>query len=324
MYLRLVFDLPLFVLLRSCYAIDIYCIKSFKSEKMKHKILVTGASGAFGSLSCIQLAESGHLVVGTMRSLKGKNEAISKELISKGVLLVEMDVTNEDSVIAGVDSAIELMGGLDTVFNNAGVGANGILECFTANDIKKMFEVNVFGVQRLMRAVLPYLRQQGKGTIIHTSSCIGRVTTPFLASYSASKYALESLAEGYRAELAGFGIESCIVEPGGFPTGFMDGMLRPSDTERTEQYGEMASLPETSINGYVAYVESIPEQRPERVAEAVVDLINTPFGEKPFRTVVDFSGLKEPIENYNKALSETTKAIYTANGVADLLTLNKD
>ena len=291
---------------------------------MKHKILVTGASGAFGSLACIQLAENGHQVVGTMRSISGKNEAIANELKSKGVSLIEMDVTNENSVNTGVQSAIELVDGLDTVFNKAGIGANGILECFTADDIQKMFDVNVFGVQRLMRAVLPHLRQQGKGTIIHTSSCIGRVTTPFLASYSASKYALESLAEGYRAELSGFGIESCIVEPGGFPTGFMSGMITPSDTERMKQFGEMACLPEAYINGYVAYVESIPEQRPERVAEAVLNLVNTPFGEKPFRTVVDFSGLKAGIENYNKVLNETTKAIYTANGVDNLLTLNKD
>jgi NAD(P)-dependent dehydrogenase (short-subunit alcohol dehydrogenase family) len=216
------------------------------------------------------------------------------------------------------------MGGLDTVFNNAGIGANGILECFTADDIQKMFDVNVFGVQRLMRAALPHLRKQGKGTIIHTSSCIARVTTPFLASYSASKYALESLVEGYRAELSGFGIESCIVEPGGFPTGFMSGMITPSDTERMNQYGEMAMLPEASLSGYVAYLESIPEQRPERVAEAVTALVEAPFGEKPFRTVVDFSGLKQPIENYNKVLTETIKAIYTANGVQNLLTLNKD
>lgn len=291
---------------------------------MKHKILVTGASGAFGSLACIQLAQNGHQVVGTMRSISGKNEAVANELKSKGVELVEMDVTNEESVDAGVKSAVESMNGLDTVFNNAGIGANGILECFTSDDIQKMFDVNVFGVQRLMRAVLPHLRQQGKGTIIHTSSCIGRVTTPFLASYSASKYALESLAEGYRAELSGFGIESCIVEPGGFPTGFMSGMITPSDTERLAEYGEMANLPETSLNGYVAYVESIPEQRPERVAEAVVGLVGTPFGEKPFRTVVDFSGLKQPIEHYNQVLNETTQAIYTANGVANLLTLNKD
>lgn len=291
---------------------------------MKHKILVTGASGAFGSLACAQLVENGHQVVGTMRSVQGKNKEVADELKSKGVALVEMDVTNDESVASGVRSAIALMDGLDTVFNNAGIGANGILECFTAEDLQKMFDVNVFGVQRVMRAVLPHLRNQGRGTIIHTSSCIGRVTSPFLASYSASKYALESLAEGYRAELSGFDIESCIVEPGGFPTGFMGAMITPSDTERLSEFGDMADLPETSLNGYVAYVESIPQQRPERVAEAIVDLVNTPFGEKPFRTVVDFSGLKQPIELYNNALNETTKAIYTANGVANLLTLNKD
>lgn len=103
---------------------------------MKHKILVTGASGAFGSLACIQLVESGHQVVGTMRSLEGKNESIANELTSKGVGLVVMDVTREESVEAGVKSAIETMDGLDIVFNNAGIGANGILECFTANDIQ--------------------------------------------------------------------------------------------------------------------------------------------------------------------------------------------
>lgn len=291
---------------------------------MKQKILVTGASGAFGSLSCKSLVENGHTVVGTMRSTKGKNETISSELSSAGVHLVEMDVTNEDSVKSAVKKSIELLGGLDAVFNNAGVGANGILEAFSADEIRQMFEVNVFGVQRLMRAVLPYFRQQGKGTIVHTSSCIGRVTTPFLAAYSASKYALESLVEGYRAELSGFGIESCIIEPGGMPTEFMDVMLKPKDVERAEQYGEMAYAPEASIKGYVEYINTIPMQRPERVAEALVELLYQPFGEKPFRTVVDFSGLKEPIELYNQALEQTTKGIFAANGVANMLELNKN
>jgi NADP-dependent 3-hydroxy acid dehydrogenase YdfG len=141
-----------------------------------------------------------------------------------------------------------------------------------------MFDVNVFVVQRPMSAILPHFRRQGNGTIIQTSSYIGRITTPFLASYSSSKYTLEPLAKAYRAELSGFGIQSCIVEPGGFPTGFMSGMITPSDTERMNQYGEMAMLPETSLSEYVAYVESIPEQRPKRVAEVVTALVEIPFG----------------------------------------------
>lgn len=291
---------------------------------MKQKIIVTGASGAFGSLACKLLIENGYEVVGTMRSTSGKNENVAQELKAVGVHLVELDVTDEKSVNAGITEAIQLLGGLDIVFNNAGIGANGILEAFSAEEMQHVFDVNVFGVQRLMRAVLPNFRKQGKGTIVHTSSCIGRVTTPFLAAYSASKYALESLAEGYRAELSGFGIESCIIEPGGMPTEFMDAMLKPSDTQRASQYGEMAKAPEASISGYVQYIESNPMQRPERVAEALVALLEIPFGEKPFRTVVDFSGLKEPIEAYNRALEETTVGIYTANGVANMLELNKN
>lgn len=291
---------------------------------MKYKIFVTGASGAFGKLTCIKLAKNGHQVVGTMRSTQGKNSGVADLLKSNGVQLVEMDVTNEQSVNSSIKSSLELMGGIDIVFNNAGIGANGILEAFTPEDLHRLFDVNVFGVQRLLRAVLPHLRKQKKGTIIHTSSCIGRITTPFLAAYSASKYALESLAEGYRAELSGFGIESCIVEPGGMPTEFMGAMIKPSDSERLKQFGEMASLPDSALNGYVQYIETIADQRPEKVAEAIATLVDIPFGEKPFRTVVDFSGLKEPIENYNQSLIQLTKTIYSANGVANLLTLNKD
>jgi len=291
---------------------------------MKHKILVTGASGAFGQLTCKLLAEAGHQVVGTMRTLSGKNESIAQELRAANIGLVEMDVTKEDSVNSAVSEAITMMDGLDTVFNNAGIGANGVSECFTAEDLQKLFDVNVFGTQRLMRAVLPHMRAQMKGTLIHTSSCIGRVTTPFLAAYSASKYALESIADGYRAELSGYGIESCIIEPGGMPTAFMGAMMKPSDNNRIEQYGEMAGIPDSALQGYVDYLESIPVQRPERVAETVAELIEMPFGEKPYRTVVDFSGLKEPVEAYNAVLEQTTRAIYTANGVDNLLALNKN
>lgn len=291
---------------------------------MSKKILVTGASGAFGSLICKTLAQKGYQVVGTMRSTKGKNVSVAEELRSAGVGVVEIDVTNETSVNEGLAEAIEKLGGLDIVFNNAGVGANGIQEMFTAEDMQRVFDVNVFGVQRLMRAVLPHFRKQGKGTILHTSSCIGRVTTPFLGVYSASKYALESIAEGYRAELSGFGIESCIIEPGGMPTAFMEGMLRPSDNERGTGYGEMIHAPDASLNGYVEYLKTNPMQSPQAIADAVVELLELPHGEKPFRTVVDFMGLKEPIENYNQVLHQTIQQIYTANGVGHLLSLNKN
>lgn len=287
-------------------------------------MLVTGASGAFGSLTCKSLSQKGYQVIGTMRSTKDKNESIAQELQRAGVKLVEIDLTEESSVNNGVAKTIEVLGGLDIVFNNAGLGANGIQEMFTVKDMQRVFDVNVFGMQRLMRAVLPHFRKQGKGTILHTSSCIGRVTTPFLGVYCASKYALESLAEGYRAELSGFGIESCIIEPGGMPTAFMGGMLRPSDETRNQGYGDMVHSPDASLKSYIDYIKTNPKQSPQAVADTVAALLEMPYGEKPFRIVVDFMGLKEPIENYNKALDQVTQQIYTANGVDNLLNLNKN
>lgn len=290
---------------------------------MSQKIFITGASGAFGSLTCKSLQAKGHQVVGTMRSKSGKNAGIAQELESLGIGIVEMDVTDEDSVNAGVAKALDILGGLDVVFNNAGIGSNGILELFKAEDLQALFDVNVFGVQRLMRAVLPHFRKQGKGTILHTSSCIGRITVPFLSMYSASKYALESLVEGYRAELSGFGIENCIIEPGGFPTTFMGAMMEPNDPERAAGYGDMVHAPAASMHAFDQYMESIPEQKPQKVADAVVELLDIPYGEKPFRTVVDFMALKAPIEAYNALLHQTTKAIYQGNGIENMLSLNK-
>jgi NAD(P)-dependent dehydrogenase (short-subunit alcohol dehydrogenase family) len=288
---------------------------------MSKKILITGASGAFGSLTALALAAKGHQVVGTMRSAAKKKD-LADQLQHAGVHVVDMDATDEASVNAAVAKAIEKMAGLDVVFNNAGVGATGIQELYSAADLQRIFDVNVFGTQRLMRAVLPHLRAQGRGTILHTSSCIGRMTTPFYGVYCASKYALESLAEGYRYELAGFGIESCIIEPGGMPTAFLDGMLRPNDPERASGYGEMAQVPEAALKGYVEFLNTIPAQRPERVAEAVVALLDMPFGKKPFRTVVDESGLKQAVEGYNTQYRQLTEGIFTAFGWGDMLSLN--
>jgi len=288
---------------------------------MSNKILITGASGAFGSLTALELAAKGYRVVGTMRSIAKKKDLVD-QLQQAGVHVVEMDVTDEASVDRAVAQAIDRMGGLDVVFNNAGVGATGIQELYTAADLQRIFDVNVFGTQRLMRAVLPHLRTQGKGTILHTSSCIGRMTTPFYGVYCASKYALESLAEGYRYELAAFGIESCIIEPGGMPTAFLDDMLRPNDPERAATYGDMAQVPEAALKGYVEFLNTIPAQRPQLVADAVVALLELPFGKKPFRTVVDQSGLKQPVEGYNQQYQELTQGIFIAFGWGDMLSLN--
>ena len=285
---------------------------------MNKRILVTGATGAMGFLMCKTLVENQHNVVGTTRSVSGKREAIAKELQSNGVQLVEMDVTDDASVNQGVEAAIQSLDGIDVVINNAGIGTIGIQEFYTIEDMHKVFDVNVYGVQRVMRATLPHLRQQGQGTIVHISSGIGRLTFPFYGTYCASKYALEAIAEGYRAELAGFGIESCIVEPGAMPTEFLDVMLQlqPRDEARSHAYGDLIHVPKASMEGLQQALQATPAQHPQKVVDAIVDLLAMPFGQKPFRTVVDYTFLKEPVEAYNNLLHDITRQLYAANGIA--------
>jgi NAD(P)-dependent dehydrogenase (short-subunit alcohol dehydrogenase family) len=290
---------------------------------MTQRVLITGASGGFGYLTCKSLIENGHKVVGTMRSTKGNNENVANELTSMGVHLVEMDVTSEESVNNGVKEAIDLLGGLDVVINNAGVGVLGMQEHFTPDDMKYVFDVNVFGVQRIMRAVLPHFRAQGKGTVLYISSLLGRITMPFYGVYNASKWALEALAENYRTELSIFGIESCIVEPGGFPTTFNVNLKKPSDSSRNESYGEFQHAPAATLEGFEHALEANTEQRPQKVADAIVHLLNMPFGERPMRTTVDFMGMSDHINNYNEMLHQVTSGIYSAFGMEGMLTVKK-
>jgi NAD(P)-dependent dehydrogenase (short-subunit alcohol dehydrogenase family) len=290
---------------------------------MGQKIIITGASGGFGFLTCKALIANGHKVVGTMRSTSGKNEKVATELKSMGVHVVEMDVTDTNSVNHGIQKAIELLDGLDVVVNNAGVGVLGMQEHFTPEDMQQVFDVNVIGVQRVMRAVLPLFREQGKGTAIYVSSLLGRITMPFYGPYNATKWALEALAENYRTELSGFGIESCIVEPGGFPTTFMENLVKPSDDSRSESYGEFMHAPNAMFDGFEQAISANPEQRPEKVADAISHLIALPRGEKPMRTIVDFMGMGGHIGAYNEMLHNMTFGIYSAFGNQGMLSVKK-
>ncbi|MCB0282639.1 MAG: SDR family oxidoreductase [Calditrichae bacterium] len=292
---------------------------------MNKKILITGATGAMGFLMSKTLVENQHNVVGTTRSVSGKREAIAKELQSSGIKLIEMDVTDDSSVHQGVEEAVQLLDGIDVVINNAGIGTIGIQEFFSVEDMHKVFDVNVYGVQRVVRAALPHLRKQGQGTVIHISSGIGRLTFPFYGTYCASKYALEAIAESYRAELAGFGIESCIIEPGAMPTEFLDVMLQlqPKDESRSQAYGDLIHVPQAAMEGLQQALQANPNQDPQKVADAIVNLLAMPFGKKPFRTVVDYTFLKEPVEAYNTLLHDITRKLYVANGMEEMLNLNQ-
>ena len=286
------------------------------------RVFITGIAGGFGLPTARALMQQGHAVAGSVRTRSGSKAETINALESEGARIVEMDVTCAASTDAGVADAIAALGGLDVLFNNAGIGAYGIQELMSPEDMARVFDVNVTGVQRVMRAALPHFRAQGRGTVLYTSSLIGRIATPFYGTYSASKWALEAIVECYRTELSGFGIESCIIEPGAMPTAFFDGMVMPDDAAREAGYGEFAAVPAMSAQGLAQMLEATPDQRPERVAEAVVALLDLPFGRKPFRTVVDHTGVGPEIERYNTALHDVTRTVLSTFGIADMLRLN--
>lgn len=288
---------------------------------MTKKILVTGASGGFGALTVKTLLNQGHSVAATMRNSDSKNIEIATELSALGAKIVDMDVTADSNVNDGVEKAIDLLGGLDVVVNNAGVGVLGIQENFTVEDFKQLFEINVFGVQRVNRAALPHLRRQGSGLLVHVSSILGRMTLPFYGPYNASKWALEAMAENYRIELSGFGVDSCIVEPGGYPTSFFNNLIFPSDASRDESYGDMVHAPKQLFESFEGALANNPDQNPQNVADAIDQLINTPAGQRPMRTVVDKMGMGDHIEPYNEQLSAIHEGVFNAFGMGEMLKL---
>jgi len=290
---------------------------------MSQKVLITGSNGGFGKLITETLLKAGHSVAASMRGATGKNQEAANEITNMGATVVEIDVTSDESVENGVKEAIEKLGGLDVVINNAGVGVSGMQEHFTIADWQKLFDVNVYGVQRINRAALPHLRKQGSGLILYISSLLGRMSLPFYGPYNASKWALEAMAENYRVELSGFGIENAIIEPGGFETSFFGSLIQPSDQSRVADYGDFMNVPQQMGEGFSQALANNEMQNPQKVADAVLEVMNQPVGEKKFRTTVDYMGMGEPIKPYNEQLEQVMHGVYGNFQIDGMLSVNK-
>lgn len=285
------------------------------------KVLITGASSGFGKMAATSLLQNGHTVVASARDIEGRNKTGAEELRGLGAQVVEMDVTDDSSVEAAVAQALEGVGGLDVVVNNAGLGVVGVQESFTPDDWRRVFDVNVFGVQRVNRAVLPHMREKGSGLLVQISSLLGRVTIPFYGPYNASKWALEAMSENYRAELSGFGVDVAIIEPGGFDTPFGDHLLRPSGQRDDASLAAMQEQAEGFLHGFGEAMASNPTQKPQLVADAIVSVIETPAGQRPFRTTVDTMGMGDAIQPYNEHAEKMTAGLYSAIGMDGMLKL---
>jgi NAD(P)-dependent dehydrogenase (short-subunit alcohol dehydrogenase family) len=222
-----------------------------------------------------------------MRAPEGrnaKNAAEIRTLAEKDSLpihVLEMDVTDDASVERAVDTAITKAGRIDVAINNAGYYLSGLEEAVTTEQAQRLMDTNFIGSVRVNRAVLPHMRRQRSGVLMHISSGAGRVVLPSAGFYCASKFALEALAEAYSYELAAQGIESLIVEPGQYETPVFGNTVMAADEARTDTYGAAKEIP-AKVNGALSSTAGNAQE----VADAVLRIIETPAGEKQLRYFV--------------------------------------
>lgn len=193
--------------------------------RRKHAVaLVTGASSGIGRATARALADQGFQVYGTTRG-KGAAEV-------DGITMITCDVTSEDSVRDAVGYVTDTAGQIDLLVNNAGVGMLGALEDSSIRQHQDLFDVNVFGAIRMIKAVLPGMRARRNGRIINISSVLGFIPAPFSASYAASKHALEAYSQSLDHEVRGTGIRVLLIEPAYTKTAFDTNIMRPDEPKQ--------------------------------------------------------------------------------------------
>ena len=256
---------------------------------MTKTILITGASTGFGRDTAQTLACAGHNVFASMRDPKAKNRLHADALRGQDIEVVELDVTDTQSVDRAVATVIAKAGRIDVLINNAGVLAAGVSEAFTPEQATALFDVNVIGLLRVTRAVLPDLRRHNDGLIINVGSILGRVTFPFFGIYGASKFAVEALTDSFRYEVSQLGIDVVLVQPSAYPTQLFASATQPADSERTAEYGSVGEIPDAMFQQFDSMFSGPGAPDAHDIAEAIAYLIDTAKGERPARTVVGTS-----------------------------------
>ncbi|GAB3813262.1 SDR family oxidoreductase [Kribbella italica] len=262
---------------------------------MSKTILISGASSGFGALAARALADAGHIVYAGMRDVAGRNATAGAAAAQYSkdntvdLRTVELDVSSDESARQAVQVVLAEQGKLDVVVHNAGHMVTGPAEAFTPEQLAGLYDTNVIGAQRLNRAALPQLREQQDGLLLWVGSSSTRGgTPPYLAPYFAAKAGMDALAASYALEVARFGIESTIVVPGSFThgTNHFAHSGTPADIDIVAAY-------ETRYAGLMDLVsQKLRELEPEwadvaEVAKAIVTVVDTAKGHRPFRVHID-------------------------------------
>lgn len=183
--------------------------------------IVTGTSSGIGLETAIHLAKNGFKTYATMRNL-AKSDKVKSQSENLPIEILQLDVTDDESVKKAINTIVEKEGRIDVLVNNAGYALMGSVEDTSSEEVKAQFDTNVFGVYRTIREVLPTMRKQKSGRIITISSIAGFMGMPIMSSYASTKFAVEGLTESLRHEVSQFGIHACVVEPGAINTGIME------------------------------------------------------------------------------------------------------
>jgi NAD(P)-dependent dehydrogenase (short-subunit alcohol dehydrogenase family) len=293
---------------------------------MKYVIVITGASSGFGQLMSHALAKAGHTVYASMRDTAGRNkpqvEEAAKFAKENNVDLrtIELDVSSEESVNSSIQKIVSENGRLDVVIHNAGHMVFGPAEAFTPEQLAELYDVNVLSTQRVNRAALPQLRKQKQGLVIWiSSSSSAGGTPPYLAPYFAAKAGMDAMAVVYARELTRWGIETSIIVPGAFTggTNHFANSGRPADKERVAEYdaGPYKGFADAVMTGFASIVP--PDADAAAVGEAVVKIVDAPFGKRPFRVHVDPT--QDGAEVVNMVCDRVRAELLRRIGLADVL-----
>ncbi len=285
--------------------------------KAQQVVLITGASSGFGRLISETLARKNFRVFATMRNVNDRNAAAAREFHelakreSLCLQILELDVTDDASVERAVNEVTAKCGRIDVLVNNAGFGIMDLAESVTLAQAQRQFDTNFFGVLRMNRAVLPAMKRQESGLLLHVSSGAGRLAIPGMGLYCASKFAMEALAEVYRYELASLGIDSVVIEPGAYATPIMEKLERGEDPGRKAGYGEMAQIPE-KIKAKIGSSRANPQE----IADAVLQIIETPAGQRQLRYRIGPGG--PGVQRINALTDEIQTQLLEAFGITAL------
>jgi NAD(P)-dependent dehydrogenase (short-subunit alcohol dehydrogenase family) len=283
------------------------------------RVLVTGTSSGFGLRGAQALAARGHTVYATMRDVDGRNHEAAQTLRSFAeagghtLHVVELDVTSDASVQSGVTKALELGGGIDTVINNAGVGAFGIHELYTSEQVQQAFDVNVVGSFRVAKTVLPLMREARAGHLVFVGSTLGRLILPFMGPYTATKFAVEAMAESFAFELGPLGIDVTILQPGAYGTEFTANSIQPADAGRLEQYGPMKDAMLGFAKSFADMAAAGKLGDPREIADVFVKLVEAPKGERPRRLNVD-AQLGQAVAAINDTCAQVQEQLMASMG----------